>query len=101
MPRRITTWYPSQLPWVTKKTLTTKLEAFMEQMATRQQALEEQVAILSLLVQKITKGDSKKNNEEWAAAEAGKGIQTRNTVGAWCHDTLRWNFPLLMVLEIL
>ncbi|KAK5826336.1 hypothetical protein PVK06_021254 [Gossypium arboreum] len=45
-------------------TLTTKLEAFMEQMVTRQQTLEEQVAILSLSVQKITKGDSKKNNEE-------------------------------------
>ncbi|PPR85132.1 hypothetical protein GOBAR_AA35557 [Gossypium barbadense] len=31
-----------------EKTLTAKLEAFMEQMATRQQALEEQMAILSL-----------------------------------------------------
>ncbi|KAK5803200.1 hypothetical protein PVK06_030842 [Gossypium arboreum] len=46
-----------------EKTLTAKLEAFMEQMATRQQALEEQMAILSLLIQKITKGDSEKNNE--------------------------------------
>ncbi|XP_052888068.1 uncharacterized protein LOC128296664 [Gossypium arboreum] len=47
-----------------EKPLTAKLEAFMEQMATRQQALEEQVAMLSLLVQKTTKGDSEKNNEE-------------------------------------
>ncbi|KAH1106258.1 hypothetical protein J1N35_010026 [Gossypium stocksii] len=47
-----------------EKTLTAKLEAFMEQMAIRQQALEEQMAMLSLSVQKITKGDSGKNNEE-------------------------------------
>ncbi|PPS04857.1 hypothetical protein GOBAR_AA15790 [Gossypium barbadense] len=56
-----------------EKTLTAKLEAFMEQMATRQQALEEQ---------------------NKAAMEARKEIQIRNTVGPWCHDTLRWNFPL-------
>ncbi|PPR86409.1 hypothetical protein GOBAR_AA34282 [Gossypium barbadense] len=55
-----------------EKTLTAKLEAFMEQMATRQQALEEQVAILSLSVQKITKGDSKKNNEEQGNNEGTK-----------------------------
>ncbi|PPS07741.1 hypothetical protein GOBAR_AA12901 [Gossypium barbadense] len=47
-----------------EKTLTAKLEVFMEQMATRQQVLEEQRAILSLSVQKIMKGDSEKNNEE-------------------------------------
>ncbi|XP_040948028.1 uncharacterized protein [Gossypium hirsutum] len=57
-----------------EKTLTAKLEAFMEQMATRQQALEEQVAILSLSVQKITKGDSEKNNEE----QGSSGGRTRN-----------------------
>ncbi|MBA0617851.1 hypothetical protein Godav_027266 [Gossypium davidsonii] len=47
-----------------EKTLTAKLEAFMEQMATRQQALEEQMVMLSLSIQKTMKGDSEKNNEE-------------------------------------
>ncbi|PPD98501.1 hypothetical protein GOBAR_DD04461 [Gossypium barbadense] len=84
-----------------KNTLTAKLEAFMEQMAIRQQALEEQVAILSLLVQKITNGNSEKNNEEQGSKGGKKGTQIRNTVGAWCHDTLRWNFSLMMVLKIL
>ncbi|PPD78215.1 hypothetical protein GOBAR_DD24861 [Gossypium barbadense] len=55
-----------------EKTLTAKLEAFMEQMTTRQQALEEQLAILSLLVQKITKGDSEKNNEELGSSGGRK-----------------------------
>ncbi|XP_052876295.1 uncharacterized protein LOC128282166 [Gossypium arboreum] len=53
-------------------------------MATRQQALEEQMAILSLSVQKTTKGNSEKNNEE------------QGTMWAWCQDTPRWNFPLMM-----
>ncbi|PPR94587.1 hypothetical protein GOBAR_AA26086 [Gossypium barbadense] len=43
-------------------------------MATRQQALEEQVAILSLSVQKITKGDSEKNNEK----QGSSGGRQRN-----------------------
>ncbi|KAK5792816.1 hypothetical protein PVK06_033938 [Gossypium arboreum] len=59
-----------------EKTLTAKLEAFMEQMATRQQALEEQVAMLSLSVQKTTKVDSEKNNKEQGS---NGGIQIRNT----------------------
>ncbi|PPS18151.1 hypothetical protein GOBAR_AA02408 [Gossypium barbadense] len=33
-----------------------------------------------------------------AAVEARKKIQIHNTVGAWCQDTPRWNFPLMMVL---
>ncbi|PPR81890.1 hypothetical protein GOBAR_AA38825 [Gossypium barbadense] len=58
-----------------EKTLTAKLEAFMEQMATRQQALEKQVAMLSLSVQKTTKGDSEKNNEE----QGSSGGKKRNS----------------------
>ncbi|XP_016665517.2 uncharacterized protein [Gossypium hirsutum] len=58
-----------------EKTLTAKLEAFMEQMATRQQALEEQVAMLSFSVQKTTKGDSEKNNEE----QGSSGGKKRNS----------------------
>ncbi|PPE01711.1 hypothetical protein GOBAR_DD01247 [Gossypium barbadense] len=58
-----------------EKTLTAKLEAFMEQMATRQQALKEQVMILSLSVQKKTKGDSEKNNKE----QGSSGSRKRNS----------------------
>ncbi|MBA0771803.1 hypothetical protein Gotri_007275, partial [Gossypium trilobum] len=58
-----------------EKTLTAKLEAFMEQIAIRQQALEEQMAMLSLLVQKTRKGDSEKNNEE----QGSSGGKKRNS----------------------
>ncbi|KAL1172100.1 hypothetical protein V6Z11_A05G326500 [Gossypium hirsutum] len=58
-----------------EKTLTAKLEAFMEQMATRQQALEEQMAILSLSVQKTTKENLEKNNEE----QGNSGGKKRNS----------------------
>ncbi|KAK5838777.1 hypothetical protein PVK06_007515 [Gossypium arboreum] len=73
-----------------EKTLTTKLEAFMEQMAIRQQALEKQ----------ITKGDSEKNNEKQGNNECRK----RNSYsqhGRCMVPPLRWNSPLMMVLKIL
>ncbi|PPS16724.1 hypothetical protein GOBAR_AA03843 [Gossypium barbadense] len=44
-------------------------------MATRQQALEEQMAMLSLSVQKTTKGNSKKNNKE----QGNSGARKRNS----------------------
>ncbi|KAH1038953.1 hypothetical protein J1N35_040696 [Gossypium stocksii] len=67
-----------------EKTLTYKLEAFMEQMATRQQALKEQVAILSFSVQKIMKGDSKKNNEE----QGSNGGQEKEFRLATCNSII-------------
>ncbi|KAK5836404.1 hypothetical protein PVK06_012192 [Gossypium arboreum] len=47
-----------------EESLATKLGVFMEQMAVRQQTLEEQMVELSLSVQKLTKGYTKKNSEE-------------------------------------
>ncbi|XP_012435546.1 uncharacterized protein LOC105762197 [Gossypium raimondii] len=47
-----------------EETSAAKLEAFMEQMVTRQRPLEEQMSVLSLSIQKTTKGYSKKNSEE-------------------------------------
>ncbi|KHG02732.1 Aspartokinase 2 [Gossypium arboreum] len=55
-----------------EETLAAKLEAFMIQMATKQQALEEKMAVLSLLVQKTAKGYSEKNSEKQENNEGRK-----------------------------
>ncbi|PPR95462.1 hypothetical protein GOBAR_AA25219 [Gossypium barbadense] len=76
-----------------EKTLTAKLEAFMEQMATRQQALEEQVAMLSLSVQKITKGDSEKNNEEQGSSGGKKRNSNSQHGGGMVPRCSKMEFP--------
>ncbi|KAK5847245.1 hypothetical protein PVK06_003550 [Gossypium arboreum] len=65
----------------------------MEQMATRQQALEEQVAMLSLSVQKTTKGDSEKNNEEQGSNEGKKRNSDSQHGGAMVPRYSKMEFP--------
>ncbi|PPE01154.1 hypothetical protein GOBAR_DD01824 [Gossypium barbadense] len=72
-----------------EKTLIAKLEAFIEQMAIRQQSLEEQVTMLSLSVQKTMKGDSEKKTKNRATAEVEERIQTRNTDSTWVGEKMR------------
>ncbi|PPD94883.1 hypothetical protein GOBAR_DD08084 [Gossypium barbadense] len=76
-----------------EKTLTAKLEALMEQMVTRQQILGEQVTILSLLVQKITKGDSEKNNEEQGSSRGRKRNSDSQHGGCMVPQYSKMKFP--------
>ncbi|KAL1147912.1 hypothetical protein V6Z11_A10G089000 [Gossypium hirsutum] len=76
-----------------EKTLTAKLEAFMEQMATRQQALEEQMAILSLSVQKTTKENLEKNNEEQGSSGGKKRNSDSQHGGGMVPKYSKMEFP--------
>ncbi|PPR97255.1 hypothetical protein GOBAR_AA23409 [Gossypium barbadense] len=76
-----------------EKTLTAKLEAFMEQMATRQQVLEEQMAILSLSVQKTTKENLEKNNEEQGSSGGKKRNSNSQHGGGMVPRYSKMEFP--------
>ncbi|PPS04609.1 hypothetical protein GOBAR_AA16056 [Gossypium barbadense] len=76
-----------------EETLVAKLEAFMAQMATRQQALEEKMAVLSPLVQKTTKGYSEKNSEEQGSSEGRKRNSDSQQGGCMVPRYSKMEFP--------
>ncbi|KAK5787464.1 hypothetical protein PVK06_042118 [Gossypium arboreum] len=65
----------------------------MEQMATRQQALEEQMAILSLSVQKTTKENLEKNNEEQGSSGGKKRNSDSQHGGGMVPRYSKMEFP--------